>query len=60
MENDRKEQEHKTIPTVVTAKYTGDKGAVAQADRRVPDNPCEVIARNTKETVCRGCKCGKE
>ena len=60
MEDDRKEQEHKIVPTIVTAKYTGDKGAVAQADRRVPDNPDEVIARHVKETVCRGCRCGRE
>ena len=49
--------EHKEIPTVVTAKYTGDyKTAANQAGAKRPDNPDEVIARNTTYKCCR---CGR-
>jgi len=50
----------KEIPTVAsTAKYCGDYKTVAtQAQTKVPDNPDEVIARNTKQTVC-SCPCCK-
>jgi len=45
---------HKEIPTVVTAKYTGDfKTVASQAERKIPDNSDEVIARNTKQVVGR-------
>jgi hypothetical protein len=48
---------NKEIPTVVTARYTGDfKTAAAQAESKKPDNPEDVIARNIKETVCRCCQ----
>lgn len=51
---------HKAIPTVVTATYTGDQKAVArQAEIKKPDNPEEVIAKNTKQTVCRCQHCGE-
>lgn len=40
------------IDTVTTSVYTGDEKAVAnEAARKKPDNPKEVIAKNTKEIV---------
>jgi len=51
----------KEIPTVpTTAKYTGDHKAVtAQAQTKIPNNPDEVIAKNTKQKICSGCSCCK-
>jgi hypothetical protein len=57
---------NKEIPTVITAKFTGDQRAVAnEAQLKAPENPEEVIAANTKKTIIveqepccgeRGCK----
>jgi hypothetical protein len=59
MENEHSNENRKEIPTVVTAKYGGDERAVAaQASRKIPDNPEEVIAKNVKATCgcqCKGC-----
>ena len=49
---DKKNSVHKEIPTVpVAAKYTGDYSAVVKAGTKKPDNPEEVIARNTKRCL---------
>jgi hypothetical protein len=53
----------KTIPTVAgAAVYNGDFKTVAtESSRKVPDNPEEVIARNTvgsNSGTMRACKCG--
>ena len=42
----------KQVETVMTTKFTGSTKAVAaEANMKVPDNPEEVIARNTTRTI---------
>ena len=65
---------NKQIPTKMTAVYTGNNKAVAaEANMKRPQNPEEVIARNTTHTiekqrlgegnplngVEKSCRCGK-
>jgi len=43
----------KILPTEVKAVYRGDQKTVAsEAKRKKPDNPEEVIARNTQKIIC--------
>jgi len=73
MEN-KGDRGHKEVPSVATtAKFTGNQATVvaqAQAAANKPENPDEVIARNTKQTLGKGspapnaaacgcCRCGK-
>jgi len=55
------DRDHKEVPTVASvAKYDGDYKAVAgQANVKIPNNPEDVIARNTTSTItCSGgCSC---
>jgi len=55
---------NKQVETVMTTKFTGDQRAVAvEAKTKKPDNPEEIIARNTTKEIDLGSKtnpkCGK-
>ena len=44
--------QNKSIPTEIRAVYRGnDRTVAAEANMKKPDNPEEVIARNTKKVI---------